>query len=125
MTPLVFALLAIAGGAGAAARFFVDGLLRTHLRTKFVWATTIVNVSGSLVLGVLTGIALANFAPHEIGIVLGTGFLGGYTTFSTASYETLQLIRQRRLGASLMSGFGMLVIAVIAALLGLWMGAGF
>ena len=122
---MIIILMGLCGGLGAVTRFFVDGLPRTHLRTKFVWATTIVNVSGSLVLGVLTGIALANFAPHEIGIVLGTGFLGGYTTFSTASYETVQLIRQRRLGASLMSGFGMLVIAVIAALLGLWMGAGY
>lgn len=125
MTPLIFAMLALAGGAGSAARFFVDGLIPTHLRTQFVWATTIVNVSGSLVLGVLTGIALTDLVPHELGVVLGTGFLGGYTTFSTASYETVHLIQQRRFGASLMSGIGMLVFSVAAALLGLWLGTRF
>ncbi|MET0854520.1 MAG: fluoride efflux transporter CrcB [Microterricola sp.] len=123
MTPLLFALLALAGGVGAAARFVLDGAIRTRLKTAFPWATTVINVSGSLLLGVLTGLTAAHLLPEQLGVVLGAGFLGGYTTFSTASYETVQLIRQGRYGASLLSGLLMLVLSVAAASLGLWIGS--
>jgi len=122
MTPLIFLLLALAGGAGAAVRFLFDGLIRSHLKTAFPWATTIINVSGSLVLGFLTGLTLVRMLPTDLSIVIGTGFLGGYTTFSTASYETVQLIKQGRHLASFISGLGMLVLSVAAAVLGLWVG---
>jgi CrcB protein len=123
VTPLLFALLALAGGVGAAARFVLDGAIRTRLKTGFPWATTVINVSGSLVLGVLTGLTAVHLLPEQLGVILGAGFLGGYTTFSTASYETVQLIRQGRYGASLLSGLLMLVLSVAAASLGLWIGS--
>ncbi|MGO4102408.1 fluoride efflux transporter CrcB [Leifsonia sp. YAF41] len=121
MTPLIFLLLAIAGGLGAATRFLFDGLLRAKMKTAYPWATTIINVSGSLVLGFITGLTLTHLLPTDVNVVIGTGFLGGYTTFSTASYETVQLIKQGRYGWSLASGVGMLVLAVSAAGLGLWL----
>ena len=123
MTPLLFALLALAGGVGAAARFILDGVIRSRLKTAFPWATTVINVTGSLVLGVLTGLTAAHLLPEQLAVVLGAGFLGGYTTFSTASYETVQLIRQGRYGASLLSGLLMLVLCVGAASVGLWIGS--
>lgn len=123
MTPLLFALLAVAGGVGAATRFIVDGVIRTRLKTAFPWATTVINVSGSLLLGVLTGLTAGHLLPEQLAVVLGAGFLGGYTTFSTASYETVQLIRQGRYGASLLSGLLMLVLCVVAASVGLWIGS--
>lgn len=122
MTVLAFVLFAVAGGVGAAVRFVCDGLIRTHLKTAFPWATTIINVSGSLALGVLLGFALAQSPLHELTVVIATGFLGGYTTFSTASYESVQLLKQGRYVASFVSGLGMLVLAVAAAVLGLWIG---
>lgn len=123
MTPGIFLLLILAGGLGAVVRFVVDGFIRAHLKTAFQWATTIINVSGSLVLGLLTGLTLGHLVPTDFGIVIGTGFLGGYTTFSTASYETVQLIQQGRRGAAFVSGVVMLVLSVAAAVIGLWMGA--
>lgn len=122
MTPLLFLLLAIGGGVGASLRFVVDGLLRSHLKTAFPWATTIINASGSLVLGFLTGLTMVHLLPTDISIVIGTGVLGGYTTFSTASYETVQLIKQGRYGFSFVSGVLMLVFCVALAALGLWIG---
>ena len=122
MTPVIFLLLTVAGGVGAAVRFIVDGVIREKLQTGYPWATTVINVSGSLLLGLLTGMAVSAAVPAGLNFVLGAGFLGGYTTFSTASYETVQLIRDRRYAASIASGFGMLVAAGAAAWLGLLLG---
>ncbi len=84
--------------------------------------TIAINVSGSLVLGFLTGLAAGNLLPTEWFLIIGTGFLGGYTTFSTASYETIRLLEQRAWWASAMSGLGTLVLATTAAGLGLLLG---
>jgi CrcB protein len=122
MTIPVFILLGVAGGLGAGVRFLVDGAIRSHLHTAFPWATTIINVSGSIVLGLITGLTTTHLLSTDLSVIIGTGFLGGYTTFSTASYETVQLIKQRRYGSSFISGVLMLVFSVAAAALGLWIG---
>lgn len=122
MTPLLFAGIAVAGGIGAAARMVLDGLIRSRLAGATPWGTIAINVSGSLVLGFLTGLAAGNLLPTELFLIIGTGFLGGYTTFSTASYETIRLLEQRAWWASAMSGLGTLVLATTAAGLGLLLG---
>jgi CrcB protein len=119
MTPGVFLLLSVAGGVGAVLRFVVDGLVRSALGGRLPWGTAIINASGSFLLGLLTGLVTVGM-PKELLLVLGTGLLGGYTTFSTASVETVRLLQQRRLGASLLYGVGGLVLSVAAALLGLF-----
>lgn len=122
MTWWLFLAVALAGGAGAALRFVVDGILRTKVPAGYPWPTTIINISGSLLLGFLTGIAADSLVPAGMSVVLGAGFLGGYTTFSTASYETVQLVRDRRYAAALGNGLGLAVAAVAVAWLGLWLG---
>ena len=123
MSPLAFVALAVAGGVGAAARFFVDGAVRQFVRTSYPVGTTLINVSGSFLLGLITGLSLSHLVPPEWQLVLGTGFLGGYTTFSTASFETIRLLQNRRWVAALGNGLGMLVAAVAASALGLWLGS--
>ncbi|MBF4994890.1 CrcB family protein [Arthrobacter gandavensis] len=122
MTPWLFLLLSLSGGAGAALRFVIDGLIRSRLKTAFQWATTLINVSGSAILGVLTGLTVDRMLPSELGIAVGTALLGGYTTFSTASYETVQLLREGRRAAAFLSGVLMLAASVGAAFAGLWVG---
>lgn len=122
MTPLVFIALAAAGGLGASSRMLIDGLIKSRVSTALPWGTIIINVSGSLVLGLLTGLAGANLLPEAWHLVLGTGFLGGYTTFSTASFETVRLLQERRWVAGLVNGSGTLVFATTAAAIGLWLG---
>ena len=123
MTPLIFALLAVAGGLGAAARLVLDGLVRSRIQTAFPVGTALINVTGSLLLGFVTGLALSHALPEEWHLVLGTGFLGGYTTFSTASFETVRLLQAARYRAAVGNGLGTLVGAAAAAALGLWLGS--
>ncbi|MCS5717335.1 fluoride efflux transporter CrcB [Herbiconiux sp. CPCC 205763] len=123
MTPLVFLALSAAGGVGAAARFFIDGAVKARIRGSYPVGTTIINVTGSLLLGLVTGLALSHLVTDDWRLVLGGGFLGGYTTFSTASFETVRLAQNRRWGAALANGLGMMVASVAAAGLGLWLGS--
>ena len=122
MTPLLFLGIAAAGGVGAATRLFLDGLVRIRLGGAFPYGTMIINVSGSLLLGFVTGLAMIHLLTPELSLVLGVGLLGGYTTFSTASFETVRLAQARRYLAALATGVGMLVASVAAAALGLWAG---
>ena len=111
--------VALAGGAGALARFVLDGAARGRWSATFPWATVAINVSGSFVLGVLTGLVLFHGEPDTLRLVLGTGFCGGYTTFSTASVETVQLARRGAVVAAAGNALGTLVLAVGAGALGL------
>jgi CrcB protein len=122
VTVLLVVAVGLAGGAGAGARLVLDGLLRARVRIAFPLGTTVINVTGSFLLGLVTGLAVAHGLPAEWRAVLGTGFLGGYTTFSTASFETVRLAQQRRYRAALLNGVGMLGLALAAAGLGLWLG---
>ncbi|MCS5715811.1 fluoride efflux transporter CrcB [Herbiconiux sp. CPCC 205716] len=122
MTPLLFVAVAAAGGVGAALRFVVDGVVRARIRSSYPVGVTIINVTGSFLLGLLTGLALAQLVSEQWLLVLGTGLLGGYTTFSTASFETVRLLQLRRPGAALANGLGMLAASVAVATLGLWLG---
>jgi CrcB protein len=121
MNPILLAIaVALAGGVGAAGRMVLDGAVRSWTRLPYPLGTTVINVTGSFLLGVVTGIA-AGLGPWAL--VLGTGLLGGYTTFSTASFETVRLAQAGRWRAALMNGFGMLLLALLAAWLGLWAGS--
>jgi fluoride exporter len=118
----VVVMLALAGGLGAGARFVLDGAIRARGRTTLPVGTMLINVSGSLVLGLLAGLVLANRLPAEVQTVAGTGFLGGYTTFSTASVETVRLIQSGRPGTGLLNALGTMVLALAAAAGGLAVG---
>lgn len=119
-----FLVVCVAGGLGAAMRFVFDGAIRQRTSASFPLATMIINVTGSLVLGLVTGLALSQLIPHAWQLVVGTGLMGGYTTFSTASVETVRLLEERRWLATLINSFGMLICCVLAAALGYLVGTG-
>ncbi|HEX5455979.1 MAG TPA: fluoride efflux transporter CrcB [Candidatus Saccharimonadales bacterium] len=114
--------ISLAGGSGALARFIVDGLVRTRLGRRFPWGTMLINISGSLILGIITGL----FLNHKVGmntkLILGTGFCGGYTTFSTASFESVRLIEEKLYSQAFYQIMGSLVFSVAFAGLGIWIG---
>ncbi|HEY0561300.1 MAG: crcB [Mycobacterium sp.] len=117
---MIVLVMSLAGGLGAVARFALDGLVVARAGRRFPYGTLLINISGSLLLGVLTGLTLAHGAPTALRTVAGTGFCGGYTTFSTASFETVRLLQERRWAAALANGAGTLVLTLLAAALGLW-----
>ncbi|MFC4555109.1 fluoride efflux transporter CrcB [Georgenia faecalis] len=123
MTLGEFALLIIAGGVGAGVRYVVDGAIKARTTSAFPWSTSIINMSGSLLLGILTGLLASRIASTEVGAIIGTGFLGGYTTFSTASYEAVQLVREKKYGTAFAYGVGILVVSIALAYAGYRWGA--
>jgi CrcB protein len=85
-------LLVVAGGmVGAPLRYLADRAVQSRHDSVFPWGTFAVNVAGCLVLGLLTGAAVAGAAGSRLQLLLGTGLCGALTTYSTFSYETLRL----------------------------------
>lgn len=119
MSPGMLLLVALGGGVGAGLRYVLDRLIPARPR-GFPLGILVVNVSGSFALGALTG-AAALIAP-EVVLVLGTGLLGGYTTFSTVSVETVLLAERRRRWDAAANLLGTLVLAVAAAAAGYALG---
>ena len=119
---MIVVWMAVAGGLGAVARFVLDGLVRTRFAASFPVGTVLINVTGSFVLGVVTGLALGHVVADEWRLVVGTGFCGGYTTFSTASFETVRLVERRRSGLAVLNAVGTVVVTTGVAALGLWLG---
>ncbi|PRI11876.1 fluoride efflux transporter FluC [Leucobacter massiliensis] len=110
--------IALAGGAGAALRYLLDTAVPVRVRERFPWGIMLVNLTGSFALGLLAGLALG----QPLASVLAVGLLGGYTTFSTAILDTVRLLQQRRIGAALLNGPGMLVATVALAMCGILLG---
>ncbi|MEU2688422.1 fluoride efflux transporter CrcB [Streptomyces hygroscopicus] len=85
-------LLVVAGAmVGAPLRHLTDRAVQARHDTVFPWGTFAVNVTGCLVLGLLSGAAAHGAAPPSLRLLLGTGLCGALTTYSTFSYETLRL----------------------------------
>ncbi|MFA9476889.1 CrcB family protein [Phycisphaerales bacterium AB-hyl4] len=119
MTIAVAMLVAVAGGGGAVCRYVLDYAITQHVGGGLPWGTWLVNVTGSLGLGVLVGLALVVSVPVEVQIVVGGGFLGAYTTFSTWIYESLRLFEQGAWRTGAMNLVGSIVTGGIAAAAGL------
>lgn len=84
-------LIAIGAAVGAPARYLVDRGVQKRHDTVFPWGTLAVNVVASLLLGVITGAATSGRADGAVATLVGTGFCGALSTYSTFSFETLRL----------------------------------
>lgn len=117
-------LVALCGGLGAATRFVVDSALAARNRRPYPVGTLVINVTGSALLGFLAAL-VARHGPGaaDLKAALGTGFLGGYTTFSTASVELVRLTRAGRGGTAVALALAMVTLSVAAAAFGFALGA--
>jgi len=116
---MIAVLTFLAGASGAVSRFVLDALVKQRWRSPFPLATVLINITGSLLLGVLAGIVLFHGQSSTWQTIVGTGFCGGYTTFSTASFETVRLVEQGRRMVGLLNAVGSLVASVAACAVGL------
>jgi CrcB protein len=118
-------VVAVAGGAGAGLRYVLDRVIGTRGRGGFPLGILVVNITGSLALGLLTG--LGTLVAPQLAVVLGTGLLGGYTTFSAVSVDSVLLAERGRWRDAAADLFGTLVLCVAAAAAGvgagLWIAA--
>ena len=119
------ALLVLLGGAvGAPSRWFVDGFVRTKHDTPFPWGTFVINATGSFVLGVVLGSAAAGGASHTAVVLIGTGFCGAFTTFSTFGFETVRLAEERDYGRAVLYVALSLGVGLLLAVAGWALGHG-
>ena len=90
-----YLLVFIGGGLGAALRHFVNGLSLRLVGTALPWGTFFINVTGSILMGVVVGVFASKLPlPPLLRLFVATGILGGYTTFSTFSLETAMLVER-------------------------------
>ncbi|MGJ8670141.1 MAG: fluoride efflux transporter CrcB [Oceanococcus sp.] len=112
--------VAIGGALGACARY---GLSRLLMQVSWPLATLCANVLGSFLIGILfIHIATRLGTQHPAWQLLGIGLLGGFTTFSSFSLETLRLIEQGRVGIAASYVLSSVALCLLAAYLGLILG---
>jgi CrcB protein len=114
MTVAVWVGVALLGGVGAVCRFLIDQAVSKRISNPFPSGTLVVNISGALLLGFLAGLALS----PDVALLVGTGFVGSYTTFSTWMFETQRLGEERRTAAA----YANIVVSVVLGLAAAWLG---
>ncbi|MBA2700775.1 MAG: fluoride efflux transporter CrcB [Chloroflexi bacterium] len=120
---MVLVVIGLGGAAGAVARYLVDGLVTQQAASAFPFGTLVINLSGSLVLGVLFALAIErNVLPADIRAPVMVGFLGAYTTFSTLMLQSWLLVESGAIGMAILNVVGSSLLGLLAVLLGLGIG---
>lgn len=117
-----FMFLAAAGGAiGASARYLVGVSAVRLLGHGFPWGTLIVNIAGSLLMGILIEAWALRFnAPQDVRVFMTTGILGGFTTFSAFSLDVVTLFERKDYGSALFYLLGSVGLSIFALFAGLY-----
>jgi CrcB protein len=110
--PLVLGI-GLFGAVGAIARFLLDGVVSARASSMFPWGTLMVNLTGAFALGFVTG-----KLSGDAQLLVGTGLLGGYTTFSTWMFESHRLGEDGELRAGVVNLLGSLILGILAVWLG-------
>jgi fluoride exporter len=114
VTAWTWIAVALVGGTAAIARFVVDRAVGRRFGGAFPYGTLVINLSGSFLLGLVTGLALSTVA----ALIIGTATIGSYTTFSTWVFETDRLAESGALGAAVVNLVFSIVLGVALAALG-------
>jgi len=123
MSAAAWCAFLVAAAIGAPLRYLVDGYVTDRSQGAARSGTFVVNVSGSFVLGVITGLALYHGFPETPRVVLGTGFCGAYTTFSAFSVEVVRLIEKGEIDLAFRATAGTVFVCAAAAGIGLALAA--
>ncbi len=114
-------LVAVGGAIGATMRYLLGGWIQGWVGSSFPWGTLVINVSGSLIIGLVLGLVDRGTLSSQARLFLAVGVLGGYTTFSTFSYEGIQMAQSGNYGSLLVYEATHLGLGLLAANLGLIM----
>jgi CrcB protein len=115
---MTFFVVFLGAGLGGVARHAIGQWVQGHAGTDFPWGTMLINVTGSAALTLVYGLLESTAAPPEWRAFLGIGVLGGYTTFSAFSYETVRLIQDGVWERALLYLVGSVVFSLAGAILG-------
>ena len=120
---LAYLWVAIGGALGSVARFWINGLVIEKISPIFPWGTLVINVTGSFVIGVVGALAIPEGRMDTQSRVFATQFLmigvcGGYTTFSSFSLQTLNLLRDREW----FYAGGNVLLSVVLCMIAVWLG---
>jgi CrcB protein len=115
-----FLWVCVGGAVGTGARYLVSGWALRVFGPAFPYGTLMVNVVGSLLLGAIMelGVTTARLSP-DLRIVLASGVMGGFTTYSSFNYETLQCYQQGAWRLGLLNTAATLVLCLLAGVLGM------
>ncbi|GAA3567547.1 fluoride efflux transporter CrcB [Amycolatopsis ultiminotia] len=119
MSALVWFGVLLIGGTGSVLRFLIDGMIADRAGRTFPFGTLTVNISGAVLLGIVTGIGL----DHDAALLAGTAAIGSYTTFSTWMLETHRVSEERQYAVAFGNIVLSLVFGVAGAALGRWIGS--
>jgi fluoride exporter len=122
MFALTLLFVAVGGLVGAPTRFICDRAITKRRGGTFPLGTMLVNCSGSLLFGLLEGLTLSGHLPMLVRALVGTGFCGAYTTFSTWSLETVRLLEGREYRRAGVNAIGSLILGLAFAGAGLAIG---
>lgn len=124
-TVIQVSVMGLAGALGALARYLLGRYVAERAGTRIPLGTLIINLSGAFMIGLIAGLVGHKVLSPIVQLILATGFLGGYTTFSTMSWEGVQLARggSTRLGITYLGGSLLLggIVAFLGLLLGGWL----
>lgn len=116
---MLYLMIALGGSAGALSRFFVSSFINNLVSASFPLGTLFLNVTGSFIIGFLFQVYQSVLVADELKMFITVGFLGSYTTFSTYSLETLNLIIAQQYRSAVVNIFVSNILAVGMSLLGM------
>ncbi|HKK47433.1 MAG TPA: fluoride efflux transporter CrcB [Balneolaceae bacterium] len=111
-------LVGSGGFLGSSLRYLLSRYIESNWLSSFPYGTFGVNVLGCLIIGLIYGLSIKNLASGEVRLLLATGFCGGFTTFSSFSYEFLSLMQDGQHWYAFLYCFG----SLLAGLLAVWIG---
>jgi CrcB protein len=110
--------VALAGALGALSRYGVHELVQSRAVSKFPYGTVVVNLTGAFALGLLVGLVTYQGLDADVRTVVGTGFIGAYTTFSSFSYDTFGLLEEGATAAAVVNALGSVAAGLAVATAG-------
>ena len=122
----IFWAIAVGAAAGGVSRFYLTVAMQQRFGDAFPWGTLLINITGSLLLGFIIRYALATPSMSlELRLLLTTGFCGGYTTFSSYSYETAMLLETGHYARAAVYSLGSVLLALCATFCGFMLARAF